>query len=216
MESSENKNSVAQALEDSYNIAIFPSKVAGDDAFAAALGLYLMLKKEGKVVSFVHQGEAPEAFKDLISKEEIISEPSQRELVVSIDYSNTPASKVTYHTQGDVLYLKLVPINKDFDLNNIQALVRGYDFDLIITVGAQVLQDFGPTYNQLAEEFSKATVINLDNTDRNQRFGRINVVDSLMDSLSLLVLNNASKWGLGFDSKSAKALLKGVTYRAVN
>ena len=59
----------------------------------------------------------------------------------------------------------------------------------------------------------KADVLNLDNTDRNQRYGTINVVDPSQDSLSLLILTKALKWNLRITGKSAEALLKGISVR---
>ncbi len=216
METQELSNQIIKVLEESSNIAIIPSKVAGVDAFAAALGLFLTLKQKEKKVSLIHPGLIPEEFTDLIKPEEVITDPSLRELMVAIDYSGTSAAKVNYNTANDILYLKIAPVMSNFDSSRVSCVIEGFNFDLVITIGAQVPEDFGQTFTNLEDEFKNATILNVDNTEKNQRWGNINVIDANMHSLSLLALNNMVKWGLTIDSKSAKALLRGITYRVAN
>jgi len=205
-------NQIIELLREAKNIAIVPSKVAGVDAFAAGVGLYFMLKDLNKDVTLVYPGSKPEEFSDL-NDVNITSNVTQRELVVSVDYSGTDASKVHYSTENDILFLTVSPVSKEFDLSKIKSEIKGYNFDLIITIGAQIPDDFGQTFKELEGEFSKADILNLDNTDRNQRFGTINIIDSNEDSLSLLVLNKAPSWELKVNSKAAEALLKGISRR---
>lgn len=205
-------NQIIELFKEAKNIAIMPSKVAGVDAFAAALGLYFILKEENKDITLVYPGARPEEFTDLIDVN-IASNVSQRELVVSVDYTNTDASKVHYSTENDTLYLTISPVSKDFDLSKVKSQIRGYNFDLIITIGAQIPDDFGQTFRDIEGEFFKADILNLDNTERNQRFGTINVIDSNEDSLSLLVMNKSLKWNLRITNKAAEALLKGIARR---
>jgi len=205
-------NQITELFRESKNIVILPSKVAGVDAFAAGVGLYLMLKEENKNVSIIYPGSVPEEFLGL-SDVNISSNAGQRDLIVSVDYSGTNASKVNYSTEDDVLRFSIGPVDKNFDLSRVKSQVSDYNFDLIITIGAQVPDDFGNIFDDLKGDFSRADILNIDNTDRNQRFGNINVVDSNSDSLSLLVLNKCIKWNLRLTSKSAEALLKGIAYR---
>lgn len=205
-------NQIIELLKEAKNIAIVPSKVAGVDAFAAGVGLYFMLKDLNKDVTLIYPGARPDEFSD-INDVNITSNVTQRELVVSVDYSGTEASKVHYSTENDILFLTVSPISKEFDLSKIRSEIKGYNFDLIITIGAQIPDDFGQTFRELEGEFLKADILNLDNTDRNQRFGTINVIDSNEDSLSLLVLNKAPSWELKVNSRAAEALLKGISRR---
>jgi nanoRNase/pAp phosphatase (c-di-AMP/oligoRNAs hydrolase) len=62
----------------------------------------------------------------------------------------------------------------------------------------------------LEEEFRTTPIINIDNTERNQRFGKINLVDSLEPSLSLMILNNSTEFGTKATTQAAKALLTGI------
>ena len=209
----ETENQIVDLINNAKNIAIVPSKIVDIDGFTAGVALYHLLKGKEKNVSFVYEGKEPDNCSRLIDQKEITSDVSHKELLVSIDYSGTTASKVHYSTEDDVLYLKISPINKDFDLNKVKARVKGYDFDVVFTVGVQGLEDLGQIYRELSNDFAGAKIINLDNTERNQRFGNLNVVDSSEESLCLLVLDKALGWGLKVNKKAAKALLTGITYK---
>jgi len=202
---------VVGIVNSSNKIAVIPSKTAGLDAFAAGVGLYKMLKKMEKNVSFVYTGSIPKGCEDLLPNEEISSDIFERELMVSINYSNTPAAKVHYSTENDVLYLKVKPIDKEFNLNRVKSQIRGFDFDLVFTVGAQEMRDFGQTYRELKEEFDSAKIINVDNTDKNARFGFINAVDPYASSLSLLMLRKSVEWKLNLGADAAKSFLLGIS-----
>jgi len=204
---------ISDLIKKARNIAVVPSKVGGVDAFGAGLGLYFLLKGEGKNVSIVYQGQKPEGFEGLIDDKEITTNVGQRELVISVDYSGTEASKVHYSTEDDILFLTISPVSRSFDLEKIKAKIRGFDFDLIFTVGAQDPGDFGQVFSELENEFSSSNIINLDNNANNQKFGKINLVDLDESSLSLLVLNNSIKWDLRLDRNAAKSLLKGIVER---
>lgn len=216
MNNNDEKSSIEQLIDVSTNIAIIPSQVAGYDAFAAALGLYLALKQGDKNVSLVYPDKVPEGFEDLISDGELVKDPSLRELVVEIDYHDSPAQKVNYSTKNDVLTLKISPVNKDFRADNVKAAITGLGYDLIFVIGAQVKEDLGVTYTQLEDEFRNAAVVNIDHTGSNTLFGDINIVDPLMDNLSQVALNFMARSGFFISQKPAKALLRGISYRAVN
>lgn len=203
-------------LGNSHKIAVIPSKVSGVDAFCAGVGLFYMLKEmDGKKVSFIYQGKIPDEGANLIKKEEITYNIFQRELVVSIDYSETPAASAHYSTENDILYIKISPVSKNFNRSKVKTELSGFDFDTIITLGVQELEDLGQTYNELSDEFSKAKIINLDNTAQNTNFGAINLVDTAVNDLSSLVFSKAFAWGLIPNSKAARALLTGITSREI-
>jgi len=201
-------------INDAKTIAIVPSKIAGADSFTAAAGLYYMLLDQDKDVYFVHQGPVPKPAQGLIDDDRISASVGQRELLVAIDYSETNAGQAHYVTENDVLQIRIGPVAKDFDFDErIKASLTGFDFDLIVVIGAQVTSDLGSTYTQLKNEFEEAKVINIDNTKRNKNFGDLNIVDDEAVTLSSLLFSRAALWGLVPNEKSARALLTGMTYR---
>src|SRR4030042_4107913 len=133
--------------------------------------------------------------------------------MISIDYSDTPAAKVHYSTENDILYLKIKPVNKDFDLNRVKTTIKGSDFDLIIVIGAQNLKDLGQVYTELIDNFNTAKILNIDASDLNSKFGLENVVDSTVESLSLLVLQQVAFLSFPIGNRSGKAFLTGITHK---
>ncbi len=219
------KKQVQNLIKAATNIAVIPSKMGEVDAFSSAVGLYYMLQKDidsdskdapvKRAVSFVHTGPIPQECLHLISNQEIVSDIATRELLISIDYSDTSAEKVHWNHDAarSTLYLNVRPIEKDYDLRRVKAVLKGFGFDLIFTLGMQAYEDVSQMYAGLEDEFKTAKVINIDNTSLNARFGYINLVDTSAASLSLLVLQKAFDWGLTPDQKAGKALLTGIVSR---
>jgi nanoRNase/pAp phosphatase (c-di-AMP/oligoRNAs hydrolase) len=201
---------IKQLFDEANNIAILPSKIAGLDAFAAGVGIYHVLRSEGKNVTIVYPGSLPDNFGDT-QDVNIVSNSRNRELLVSVDYSGTDASKVNYSTNNDILHFTISPVDSDFDLTRIKAEIKGFSFDLIITIGAQSPGDLGRSFKDVGGGLSSADVINIDNTERNERFGNINAVDFGAESLSFLVLNLLVTCGMRVGSEAAEALLKGIS-----
>jgi len=205
------KNKIAALINEAENIAIIPSKVAGMDAFGAGVALYFMLKESDKNVSFVYSGKTPEKDKKLIKKEAITQDTGKRSLLVSINYSGTDASKVNYSTEDDTLHLTVSPVPGDFDKERrIVSKIVGHDFDLIFVLGAQRLSDLGSTYKNLDSSSKSSKIINIDNTELNEGFGFVNVINNKINSVSQLVMEKVSLWSLNISERAAKALLEGI------
>jgi nanoRNase/pAp phosphatase (c-di-AMP/oligoRNAs hydrolase) len=203
-------NQILDLIKGAKSITIMPFRTAGMDAFSASVGLYYMLRNEGKDVSIIYQGAVPEEFAD--NKDINVQHGSgQRELVVSVDYSNTDASKVNYSTENDVLHFSISPVDRDFDISRIKFELKGFNSDLIITVGAQSREDLGADLENIGGGFGESDILNIDNTEGNDRFGSINIVDPTSKSLCLLTLNIGVKWGLDITDNAAEALLKGIS-----
>jgi len=208
------KNKIAGLIEESRNIAVIPSKVVGIDAFGAGVALYHMIKELDKNVSFIYPGKVPEKVGNLINPEEITKDVGKRSLLVSIDYSDTDASKVNYSTDDDVLYLTINPIPEDFDKNEkVKSSITGFDFDIIFVVGAQRVSDLGSTFKNLDSASRTSKIINIDNTEKNEKFGFVNVIDNSVNSVSQLIMSKVLDWELNINEKAAKALLEGIIAR---
>ncbi len=204
---------VRQLIENAKNIAIVPSEVAGADSFTAAVGLYHTLKSQEKDVSLVYIGKIPEEAQNIIDRVDLTDDIYSRQLTISIDYSDTPASKLAYSNEDHVLHLVLAPISKDFDRSRIKTKIQGHNFDLIFSVGVQSPSDLGLVYQELQDTFAAAEIINLDNTKMNTRHGSVNIIDNSASSLSEAVFKLFSRIGMVPSGKGAKALLVGMTYR---
>lgn len=208
-----NKENILELVKNAKHIAIVPSKIAGPDSFCAGAALYYMLRSAEKQVSFIYPGVIPEICNDLLPEEVIDSNTSHRKLSISVDYSDTPAARVEYSNDDNILKLLVSPIARNFNLDRVKAEIAGFDFDLVFMLGVQSLGDLGKTYTDLKAEFDKAKIINIDNTKMNTKFGHANILDVSADNLSMALFRLAPKLDLVPDIKAAKAILLGMTYR---
>ncbi len=206
---------IASVLRSAESIAVVPAKGAGIDAFCAGLALQIMLKSLEKPSKLFYPGEIPEACKELVGVSDLITSFSQRQLTVSIDYSGEHNAKAWYEPEGETLKVKLAPVSRDYDPNTrVRAkLDTGFDYDTAIIVGANDLEDLGDVYNEIRADLAKSTIINLSNSNKNNRFGSINVIDPTCDSLSQLVIKKAPLWELNITIQAAQALLLGITQK---
>ncbi len=204
---------VRELLDSAHSIAVIPSPLAKVDSFSAGAGLFHALRQLGKDVSLLYVGDVPDQCTDLVGPSLITSEVGTRQLVISIDYSDSPASKLAYSNDDGVLRLVLSPVSSDFDLGKVKTSLVGHQFDLIIVVGAQNLEDLGSVYASLHDSFDVAPVINLDIHASNTRFGKLNIIDTQANTLSAVVFKLLSNQNIIPDTASAKALLLGLTYR---
>ena len=208
-----NSSRIKELIDNASSIAIIPSEIAKADALSAAVGLYYTLLQQDKNVSLVYVGEVPEECKNIVNASQITGDIYSRQLTISIDYSDTPASKLAYSNENNILKLVLSPVAKEFDTSKVKTEIQGHDFDLILTLGAQAPEDLGVVGSELRDSFIKAKIVNIDNTNLNTQHGDVNVIDTLAPNLSAVVFNLLSLLGMLPDAKSAKALLVGMTYR---
>lgn len=208
-----NDEQAKNLIQNAKNIAIMPSKSGGLDCFSAAVGLYELLVAQDKSCKILYPGKFPEGADDITDENAVISSFTARELTVSIDFSGMHEAKAHYDVDGDTLNLKLGPVSKDFDpeLRVRSKLHMGFDYDLIITIGAWELEDFGYVYDELSYEFTKTTILNIDNSNKNTRYGSVNIIDPQAESLTLLILRKAPFWELELNKKAAHILLSSIS-----
>jgi hypothetical protein len=211
MHKEEKNKLIAELLTTAGGISVVPAKNGGVDAFCAAAGLYQILKFHNKSVFFIYPEKLPEGCEGFVDSAEIIADVKRRELLVSIDYAGTDVDKLSYSTDDGVFFLKLAPVHRNFGLDRIKAELTGNKSDVFIVVGAQAPEDLGQLREDLKEEMLEAKIINLDIVEKNSRFGHFNLVDPLVDSLSLLVMQTVSSWDLTITSHAAKAFLTGIS-----
>lgn len=206
---------ITQLFHSAENIAIIPAKGAGNEAFCAGVALYLMLKALEKNSKLLYPGAVPESCKELIKETDIITTFSQRQLTVSIDYAGEHEAKAWYEPEGETLKVKLAPVSKDFDpaLKVRTRLDTGFEFDTAVIIGANELEDLGYVYGEIQRDLVKSTIINIANSSKNNRFGSVNVIDPLCDSVSQLMLKKAPLWELNITTQAAQALLLGITQK---
>lgn len=215
MNKEEKAKKVVETIHNAKNISILPSKIGGADPFCAGVGLYHVLKDLSKSVQLIYQGKVPDGCEDMLSKDEVVSNIKHKELYITIDYNDTKVETVQYTAEDGIFYLKLAPIDKNFDMSKIRAEIVGHKSDVFVMVGAQDPEDLGQTYHELEKEILTGSIINIDNTERNSRWGHFNIVDPAKDSNSLLTMHTLLGWDFNISTRAAEAFLKGVSHRKI-
>ncbi|NMB70220.1 hypothetical protein GYA27_03410, partial [candidate division WWE3 bacterium] len=156
MDQREKNIQIADAIDSAKSIAIILSKSCDTDTFCAAVGLYFMLRDKAKTTDLLFQGIVPAECEFLLDKTIIKTNLGAKELVVSIDYASSPEAVAQYSTNNGILYIKLAPVNRDFDINKVQTEIQGQNYDLIFTIGAQTTDQLGELYNDMKQDFARA------------------------------------------------------------
>lgn len=207
-----NNNEIKQLIKHSKRIAVIPCKKRGSDALYAGIGLFQMLKGFGKDVDLLYTGGVPDNASEIIFQSEIVTDFDTRYLEVSIDYSDTNASKVHYSNEDNQVFkIKIGPIEKEYDLSRVVPSIVGFDYDLVFILGAEDFEGLGHEFKGVMNDLSLATTISLDNSMSNKRYASLNIVDTNFDNLSLLVYSYAPYWDLLPNIPSAKAILLGIS-----
>jgi len=184
----ENYNRAKKLIEESRNIYIFPSQDFRADSFPASVALFYALKKLNKKVNLI-LNKTPEEFHFLA--ENIQINPLPQDFVISIKEKGTKISQVFYEKIEDELKIYLRTSNRALSKENIylksQNLNQNELFplpDLLITLGIKNLQ-------KLENDFqgSLPLILNIDNQIENENFGKINLIENPLMSLSDIVLN---------------------------
>ncbi|HOA18374.1 MAG TPA: hypothetical protein PKK54_00570 [bacterium] len=228
MNTSKEKTQMGRLIEKSNNIAVIPAVGAGIDGLSAAIGLILSIrdtsfnneinqyeedesnKRMEKNVFLVYPKEISQDYKDYVNPNFIIEDPSLRDLIVEINYSDSPASKVNYSIDNETLKIVLTPVKRNFNTNNVKTKIMDRNFDLIITIGAARKEDLGLSYFDMEDEYKKAVILNIDNNNDNTHYGLLNIVNPKIESLSLLMINLILRNGLTLNANTGKALLTGL------
>ena len=204
---------VTDLIREAKKIAICIAGISGVDGFSAGLGLYKTLKTQGKNATILYPFELPQGAESLISSEEVQKTAGTRDLVVNIDYKDTKIEKVHYYVENEVCHIVLHPVSADFDLNKITYSAGGFDYDLIISIGAKKLNDISDMFSDFADKLKETTVVNIDSSSNNENFASLNVVEPESESLCQLIMSKHIAWHYKIGKETAEALLFGLSHK---
>lgn len=186
------------------------------DSVAGALSLYLGLSAKGLQVTVVCPNDMTVEFSHLVGVDKVtnnISSGQGKNLVISFPYQEGSIEKVSYNIENDTFNLVIEP-REGYPMVTQDAIrfgAGGGNIDLIITIGVAKLTDLDQLYNNNQGLFSEKTVVNIDTDSQNTRFGRVNVIDPNVSSISELTISLFSNFGLALNADTATNLLAGMT-----
>lgn len=178
-----------ELLLQSKNILIALPQNPNIDQAAAALCLFLSLKKVGKSVQVVCSDFPTVELSEVIGVDLISDQVSGGNMIISIDYVDGSIEKVSYSVEGDKfnLVIHTPPGASPVTTDKIRFLSSGMVADCVVCIGALSLDDLGKIAKDNQESFSQAAIVNIDRQAANTRYGAINLVDRAASSISEMI-----------------------------
>jgi hypothetical protein len=179
---------------------------------AAALGLYLSLKKTSKPTVIASPTNPIVEVASLVGIDKVQTSlgGDAGDLVVSFPYEDGEIDKVSYTLENGQLNIVVKAGEKGLSFNDQDVrFTRGSGVvDLVFAIGTPRLADFGTLLDQ--NRLTGVKVVNVDNKSDNQRYGDILLVDAKASSVSEQVAEILLELGFNFDLDAAQNLLSGM------
>ncbi len=210
MKVTKDSQTALKTIQDAKRLGLLVGNDATTDAVAAAMAFYHLFSLTGQKVVPIVPGKISEDARTLPSSIEIKKDFGPKNLVVTLDTNHTPIEKVSYRSEGGKFQLVIHPVERSFEVENIEYSYEGLNFDLLITLGVKRLADLGELYEKNRSEFSKTVVINMDVSSQNENYGQINLVEPTLASVSELLFHQLLAWELVPSPEVAQCLLTGL------
>lgn len=213
------ENQIFRQIEKSNSILVIFKMREESDALAAALSLFLFLKKLNKEVDIINAGEKnTNSLSFLPSFDKIGGKLENiRRFIVSLNIKNTTVNQIKYSLDKESLNFIVSPSSGFFSPEDVSSKAGEFRYDLIISIASPDLESFGPAYDNNVEFFYKTTIINIDNEAKNEEFGQINFIDLNTAAVSEIVyylLKNYHRENISDDI--ATCLLAGIIKKTKN
>ncbi len=199
---------VSKFLDSANNILIIGSQNPSVDIISSAIGWNLFLSKKGKSVDIVFDGSIniPDFLPNSVEVNNSIDSLSNFKIV--LDVSKTKVKQLSYDTKEDQLHINIIPQDGSFSDKDVKIDKGDIKYDLIISLGASVLESLGDIFVKHREFFLyHIPVLNIDRSVLNENFGQLNIVESTASSLSEISYNILKKH---IDKDLATCFLGGI------
>lgn len=170
---------IVKAIKESKQILIAFPKNYSTDAVASAMALYLILKKQDKLVDVVCDGfNLPDNLKFLPEVKQIKSSlKNLQKFVINVDNQNGEIEDFSYNLENGQLKIFITPKSGTFTPEDVTSKNSDYKYDLIFTLDAPDLESLGAIYQKYTSFFYNTTIINIDHKPENEHFGQINITN---------------------------------------
>lgn len=215
-------NTLGQAknlITKSQNILIIPGAELQGDNLGSALALFFILKKLGKNVNTVTD-VIPEKFQFLTSPSPTPSE----NFVISVNAKGKEISQMRYEKNDDNLKIYLSLNKGEVKSEDISFLPYSnpeetiQNPDLLITLGAQSLENLGDFFVENNQLFRQTPILNIDNQLHNENFGEVNLIElaSSLAEITTDLIKLVDEKGELLDEKITTCLLAGLIWSSQN
>lgn len=167
---------ISEVIKKSSHVLITFRKDFSVDAVASALALYLILKKQNKLVDIVCSDfELVKTLQFLPESKKIKSEISNlQKFVIDVDIAKDKIEEFSYNAENNKLKIFITPKSGLLSQEDLSASNSEYKYDLIITIDTPDLESLGKIYQNSTDFFYHTSIINIDHSAENEHFGQIN------------------------------------------
>lgn len=176
---------IIEYIKESRRVIVALDKKVSADTLGAAVALQQMLEFCEKPHSITVEGE-PKNFTFLVAQLQLQPDFKQaRRLVIKLDIAAQGLEKFYYTTDEEkkVLEIFIVPQNGFFNPDDVRVNQGGFEYDLIVILGASDLSSLGSVYRHNTAFFHETPIINIDYKAANEKFGEINLVEPTKSSI---------------------------------
>jgi len=193
MELQESKNLIAES-KNIYLITSQEPEALGrstGEAITSTLALFYTLKDLGKNVNLIME-TLPENLKFLSPSLDFISYP--KNFVISVPSTVAQISQIYYEKNSDALKIHLTLEGGNIKKDNVAFYFSEAKPDLIITIG---IKDYHKELSEKLNSFGfllESPILNIDNGQDNQKFGKINLIgESSISEIIIGLTENLKK-----------------------
>lgn len=211
-------NKIKEALNNAREVLVVINKTPNLDSVASSLALYLGLKQLDKKTTVFCEDKIRVEFSNLIAIDKITDSLGGKNFVISLDYKEGSIDKVSYNIEGDKfnLVIESRPHAPQLTPENVHYSYSGAVADLIFVIDASTLSDLGKIYEEKRQLFSQEKIVNIDRSEQNENFGKINLVISQAASTAEIITLLLKSLAIRIDQDIATNLLAAIEFGSGN
>jgi nanoRNase/pAp phosphatase (c-di-AMP/oligoRNAs hydrolase) len=206
------QDQIKNQVESAESVLILTKNKPSGDAMATSWGLFHLLKGLGKNPTLLECNSQTDKIKFLPQPDKIEREiKGARDFVLS--FSTTHNKIIDFRTENkiDTFDIYITPEKETIDPRDFSFIPAKFKYDLVIILGCQNLDGLGEIREKNSDLFFEVPIISIDNSNANENFAQINLVDMTASSIAEVLINLAkSKWEKQVTSEIAQCFLTGI------
>ena len=212
------KEQIKNQIDSAESILLLVGEKAERDAIAASWGIAHLLESLGKkplVVANYSNGKDLDFLKKPERTEKEIK--GARDFVLSFNTKYNKIIDFRTEDKGENFEIYITPEKEAIDPRDFSFIPAKFKYDLVITLGCSDLEKLGDMKEKNSDLFFEVPVVNIDNSNSNENFGQINLVDINAPSVSEIVAElSKAFWEKYLDQDIAQCYLAGIVSATSN
>jgi len=203
---------VKELLDKATNVVIATHEHPTFDSIGSALTLSIGLASLGKKVTVVCPDAMTVELSSFIGVQKIVKDISNKNFIISLDYTEGSIEKVSYNIEGNTFNLVIEPrVGHDgFSEDKVHYTHGGALADLIFTVDTIHTGGLKKVYEDNKELFVNKPVVNIDRHPNNAKYGTVILNDPQASSTVEIVSQLLSHIGVALTQDIATNVLNAL------